>query len=640
MQMEPTLSPEENRDQLEQTGEEKSTLPSQVIEEKDQAAEEKSKKSVLSPGLEIAIDQLKIEEFPTALEKVLNHDQWMKLGQLVRDLQQQFDTQFLKLLQEKKAEFIGEGGNEIDFYFVPDYKKSFSNLLRNYKQKKSQYFKEMEANQKANLNRKREIIEEIKTLIDQSEHNNNTYQQFKNLQEAFHNTGQVPRNEVNNIWQTYKFHVERFYDFLHLNRDLREADFKHNYTEKLKIIERAEALALQPDVLASIRELNVLHRLWKNDLGPVAREHREELWNRFQMATKTIHQLKNEYNKNIDQIQSENLALKDQLLDEISAIIAAAPDNHNAWQNAIKKVNVLKEKFHTIGRVPKSENKRLWNSFRELSRAFNQAKNLFYKAQKEQEKQFIEAKKILIQEVATILDEPNWRDHVHRMKTIQSDWKKTGRISRKLSNKLWEEFKGLTNLYFDRLKNKPEALSAVDQAQLASQNNFVATLVKTEAPSTPKKLEGFIEEQVEQWLSLNPQPNSPVQKKLLQHLVQLWDATSLSVKDKAAQKFNTQLALIKNDSSSLNKEHSTLKKKIDEINTELIQLQNNLQFFSSSSNENPVVQEVTTKIKKLSTQKEALEEKTNAIKSFVRRLNKQNETTPTETTEDTTAGED
>jgi len=640
MQMEPTLSPEENRDQLEQTGEEKSTLPSQGIEEKDQAAEEKSKKSVLSPGLEIAIDQLKIEEFPTALEKVLNHDQWMKLGQLVRDLQQQFDTQFLKLLQEKKAEFIGEGGNEIDFYFVPDYKKSFSNLLRNYKQKKSQYFKEMEANQKANLNRKREIIEEIKTLIDQSEHNNNTYQQFKNLQEAFHNTGQVPRNEVNNIWQTYKFHVERFYDFLHLNRDLREADFKHNYTEKLKIIERAEALALQPDVLASIRELNVLHRLWKNDLGPVAREHREELWNRFQMATKTIHQLKNEYNKNIDQIQSENLALKDQLLDEISAIIAAAPDNHNAWQNAIKKVNVLKEKFHTIGRVPKSENKRLWNSFRELSRAFNQAKNLFYKAQKEQEKQFIEAKKILIQEVATILDEPNWRDHVHRMKTIQSDWKKTGRISRKLSNKLWEEFKGLTNLYFDRLKNKPEALSAVDQAQLASQNNFVATLVKTEAPSTPKKLEGFIEEQVEQWLSLNPQPNSPVQKKLLQHLVQLWDATSLSVKDKAAQKFNTQLALIKNDSSSLNKEHSTLKKKIDEINTELIQLQNNLQFFSSSSNENPVVQEVTTKIKKLSTQKEALEEKTNAIKSFVRRLNKQNETTPTETTEDTTAGED
>lgn len=626
MQMEPTLSPEENQDKLVQTEEEKTTTPTKEKVGQEDAAETKAApKPPAASKLEIAIDQLALEEFPSALEKVLKNDQWMRLGQLVRDLQQEFDAKFLKLLQDKKEEFIADGGNEIDFYFAPDYKKSFSSLLREYKQKKGKHFKEIEANQKANLNRKKEIIEEIKSLIDQNEHNNNSYRQFKNLQEAFHNTGQVPRNEANNIWQTYKFHVERFYDFLHLNRDLRDADFKQNYTEKLKIIERAEALAQKPDVIASIRELNILHRLWKNDLGPVAKEHREELWNRFQMATKAIHQLKNEYNKNIDSIQSENLAKKDQLLNEIAAVIETAPDNHNAWQNAIKKVNALKEEFHAVGRVQKSENKRLWNTFRELSRTFNQAKNLFYKKQKSQEKQYVEAKKALIQEVTTILDDPNWRDYVGRMKSIQTEWKKTGRISRKLSNKLWEEFKALTNLYFDRLKNKTEALSAADQAQLASQNNFVEALLKTEAPSTPKKLENFIDEQAAQWLSLNPQPNTPAQKKLIQHLVQLWDATSLSAKDKAVQKFNTQLALIKNDASGLNKEHSALKKKIDDINTELIQLQNNLQFFSSSSNENPVVQEVNTKIEKLSAQKEALEEKSNAIKALKRSLKKQQE---------------
>ena len=650
MQMEPTLSPEENQDKLEKTGEEKTTTPSiekvgeeNTVEEKtttpsiekvgeENTVEEKTApKSTSTPSIEIAIDQLSLEEFPSALEKVIKNDQWMKLGQLVRDLQQQFDTQFLKLLQEKKAEFIAEGGNEIDFYFAPDYKKSFSNLLREYKQKKGKHFKEIEAIQKANLNRKREIIEEIKSLIDQSEHNNNSYRQFKNLQEAFHNTGQVPRNEANNIWQTYKFHVERFYDFLHLNRDLRDADFKHNYTEKLKIIERAEALAQQTDVIASIRELNTLHRLWKNDLGPVAKEHREELWNRFQTATKAIHHLKNEYNKNIDSIQSENLVLKDQILNEIAAVIEAAPDNHNAWQNAIKKINALKEKFHTVGRVQKSENKRLWNTFRELSREFNQTKNLFYKEQKSQEKQYIEAKKALIQEVATILDDPNWRDYVGRMKSIQNDWKKTGRISRKLSNKLWEEFKALTNLYFDRLKNKVEALSAADQAALATQTNFVDALIKSEAPNTPKKLENFIEEQAQQWLSLNPQPNSPLQKKLLQHLVSLWDTTSLSQKDKASQKFTTQLALIKEDEAALNKEHSLQRKKIDEINNELIQLENNLQFFSSSSEDNPLVVEVNSKIEKLSTQKEALEEKTNAIKSLKRALKKQQKADEIET---------
>lgn len=633
MEKEPTMSPEENPSKAEISREENlnDAAPSAEKEADNELASEqitseenlgKLEAPVNKPSLEIATEKLALDEFPAAMEKVLKNDQWMKLGHLVRDIQTAFDKKFLVLLQEKKEEFIASGGNEIDFYFSPDYKKKFSLLLREYKSKKSKLFKEIEIAQKANLNRKKEIIEEIKQLIDQSEHNNSIYKQFKNLQEAFHNTGQVPRNESNNIWQTYKFHVERFYDFLHLNRDLRDADFKHNYQEKLKIIERAESLAEHPDVIAAIRELNNLHRLWKNDLGPVAREHREELWNRFQNASKIIHQLKNEYNKNIDHIQNENLKLKEAVLTEIGQLLENKLENHNAWQNAIKKVNALKEKFHNLGRVPKSENKRLWNAFREVSRHFNQEKNLFYKNQKNQEKGFVEAKRALINEVSIILDDPNWRDHVNRMKTIQTDWKKTGRISRKLSNKLWEEFKSLTNLYFNRLKNKVEAMSAEDQAKFASQNNFVDNLLKAEAPSTPKKLEKFIEEQIEQWLSLEPKNNLTAQKKLIQHLIGLWDQTSLSAKDKAAQKFTTQLGLIKSDAEALNKEHLLLKKQIEDISNELIQLQNNLQFFSNSSNENPLVVEVTSKIEKLSLKKGELEEKTNAIKSLKRTLKK------------------
>ena len=141
--------------------------------------------------------------------------------------------------------------------------------------------------------RKREIIEEIKNLIDKSQHDNNTYKNFKILQEAFYSTGQVPRSENNNIWQTYKFHVERFYDLLHLNRELRDFDYKNNYEEKIKIIEKAEKLSDLNDIHTAIRELNNLHRLWKNELGPVPREKREELWNRFQKATK-----KNPYKSN------------------------------------------------------------------------------------------------------------------------------------------------------------------------------------------------------------------------------------------------------------------------------------------------------------------------------------------------------
>ena len=617
MQMEPTLSPEENQEQQQAAAEESvenSTNDSEAAE-----AVEKDKKT--GPKLE----ELSLEDYPTAIEKILKDDQWMKMGANVRALQESFDQKFLKVLQEKKDAFIAEGGNEIDFYFQPDYKKNFSGLIREYKNRKSKHFKEQEAAQKANLNRKREIIEEIKQLIDDSVHDNNSYRQFKNLQEAFHNTGQVPRNESNNIWQTYKFHVERYYDFLHLNRDLREADFKHNYAERLKIVERTEALAALQDIPAAIRELNTLHRLWKNDLGPVAREEREQLWSRFQAATKVIHERKNEYNKNIDEIQANNRAEKEELLVLIEKEIEQPPQNHNAWQNSMRKVNELKEKFQAVGRAPKADNRRLWNRFREVSRSYNHAKNQFYKQHKQEERTHIEAKKALIAEVATILDDPNWRDHVGRMKSVQNDWKKTGRISRRLSNKLWEEFKSLTNLYFDRLKNKVEALSAEDQAKLSAQNNFVAELVKKEAPTTPKKLEQFIDEQVEQWLGLEPNNNSPAQKKMLQHLVGLWEATSLSKKEKTAQQFATQLSCIKEDAQGLNKEHSQLKKQLEEIAQELIQLENNLQFFSSSSEDNPMLKEVNQKIAQLNQQKSNLEEKANAVKSLKRKLIKQNE---------------
>ncbi len=651
MQMEPTMSPEENLNSTENQGEEKTPSVEENISppEKEEEVkpeegevkqaqtsqeEEEMVEKKVEAAFTINLDELALEEYPAVMDKILKSDQWMKLGTQVREIQASFEKKFQKEVQEKKETFIAEGGNEIDFYFAPEYKKNFSFALREYKNKKGQHFKEIEANQKANLNRKKEIIEEIKQLIDQSEHNSTSYKQFKNLQEAFHATGQVPRAESNNIWQTYKFHVERFYDFLHLNRDLREADFKHNYTEKLKIIERAEELAKQTDVIASMRELNNLHRLWKNDLGPVAHEHRDDLWNRFQAATKAIHHLKNEYNKNIDSIQEDNLAIKNGVLNEIKELLENKPENHNAWQNAIKKVNSLKEKFHAVGRVPKNENKRLWNSFRELSRQFNHEKNHFYKQQKTEEKAFVDAKRALIDEVKAILDDPNYRDHINRMKAIQNDWKKTGRISRRLSNKLWEEFKALTNLYFDRIKNKVEALSAEDQAKLASQTNFVEQVLKTEAPTTPKKLETFINEQVEQWQGLNPEASSPAQRKLMQHLVGLWDASSLSAKEKASQKFATQLSLIKNDAEALNKEHASQKKKIDEIATELIQLQNNLQFFSNSSSDNPVVVEVNNKIELLSNQKEALSEKANAIKSFIRSLKKQEEADAVEDAEE------
>ena len=209
---------------------------------------------------------IEIEEYPNYLNKLLKQTDWIKQNDIINILKNDFESKFQSILEKKKIEFIDNGGNEIDFYFTPTYKKEFYDLFKGYKYRKNQYFKELKSKQKTNLARKREIIEEIKNLIDKSQHDNNTYKNFKKLQEAFYNAGQVPRNDNNNIWQTYKFHVERFYDLLHLNRELRDVDYRNNYEEKIKIIEKAERLVDLENINTSIRELNNLHRLWKSEL--------------------------------------------------------------------------------------------------------------------------------------------------------------------------------------------------------------------------------------------------------------------------------------------------------------------------------------------------------------------------------------
>ena len=373
----------------------------------------------------------------------------------------------------------------------------------------------------------------------------------------------------------------------------------------------------------------MLHRQWKTDLGPVAREHREELWNRFQDATAKIHERKNEYNKNIDAILLENLAKKKAILTTIEELYTDHASNHNAWQNSLKQVNTLKEEFHNIGRIPRAQNKAIWNEFRLTLKNFNHQKNEFYKTQKQEEKIHIEQKKVLITEVKSILESADWRSYTDRMKAIQVAWKKTGRISRKLSNQLWEEFKTATDLYFARLKNKEEAYSEQDQAILKAKRAYFEDFKSQEAPTEAEALTDYIENAFQNWNAMG-EPSEGVknsmQREYTDFLRGLWNKTALKGEEKVAAQFKTDLLLLKDNEEGLNKEHILLKKKIDESKTELIQLENNLAFFSTTSSENPMVQDVNAKIKKLNNQIEHWGSKVKQIKTLSRELKKSLET--------------
>ena len=611
-------------------------------EEQVQTTEPQTVPEVKPIKTQLNFDTLELEAYVNILKKMIHAQDWSKKGKEIQEVISQFDNRFGKIFTAKRKEHIDVEGNDLDFEFSPTYKKEVSQLIREYKTNKSAHYKSQEKSQKENLEKRLEIIEQIKALIGISEDNSNYYKKFRALQESWHQTGQVPRADSNNVWETYKHHVERFYDFLHLDRALREKDFKHNYEEKLKLIERAETLVDHQDVVVAIRELNVLHRQWKTDLGPVAREHREELWNRFQDATAKIHEHKNEYNKNIDAILLENLAKKRAILTTIEELYTDHACNHNAWQNSLKQVNTLKEEFHNIGRIPRAQNKAIWNEFRLTLKNFNHQKNEFYKTQKQEEKTHIEQKKALITEVKTILESADWRSYIDRLKAIQVAWKKTGRISRKLSNQLWEEFKTATDLYFARLKNKEEAYSEQDQAILKAKRAYFEDFKSQEAPTEAEALTVYIETAFQNWNAMG-EPSQGVknsmQREYTDFLRGLWNKTELKGEEKIAAQFKTDLLLLKDNEEGLNKEHILLKKKIDESKTELIQLENNLAFFSTTSSESPMVQDVNAKIKKLNDQIEHWGNKVKQIKTLSRELKKSLETDSAKDT-DEVVGED
>src|SRR5699024_8931896 len=250
---------------------------------------------------------------------------------------------------------LAEGGNIIDFHYTTPAKKEFNSILFDYREKRNKYYKNLKRDLQANLKKREEIIEELKGLLNVEESVHTTYQHFKKLQEQWHTAGPIPRDAYNLTWNTYRHHVENFYDFLHLNREFRDLDFKHNLDQKLKLIARAEELAEQDFTHRAFRELQMLHKMWKEDIGPVAKEYRDDIWEKFSEATKKIHHNRHEYLKVEEKILEANYEKKLAIIDTIKNLTENTKSNHNAWQQAIKKVQENREKFFEIGRVPRTK---------------------------------------------------------------------------------------------------------------------------------------------------------------------------------------------------------------------------------------------------------------------------------------------
>ena len=394
---------------------------------------------------------MSIENLVGELQRLVKNEKIQAISKHVSSIKYEFDQKFQEFLEHKKEEFIANGGNEIDFRYNSVTKRQFNEVYSEFREKRDQYYKNLEQSLKDNLKKRLDIIEQLKGLVNVEEDINTTYKNFKELQESWRNAGPIPRNNYNDVWRTYHHHMEIFYDFLHLNRELRDLDFKHNLEEKQKLVERAEALANEPDLGKAFRELQTLHKIWKEDIGPVAKEQREEIWERFSAATKVMHQRRQDHYQEMEKVYEKNLEKKQEIIASITEVSENVSNNHKALQTQIKQIAALREAFFKAGKVPQKVNEQTWSAFKEAVRKFNRNKNAFYKNQKKEQHENLEKKRALLGLALALKDSDDWEMATPEMKRIQSEWKRIGHVPRKYSDKIWNEFKDACNHYFNRL---------------------------------------------------------------------------------------------------------------------------------------------------------------------------------------------
>ncbi|WP_340155187.1 DUF349 domain-containing protein [uncultured Winogradskyella sp.] len=539
---------------------------------------------------------MSMDELVTEFNRLLKHHKVQTISKNINEIKTEFNAKFSELLEEKKEEFIADGGVDMDFYYSNDTKKNFNSLYKEYKQSINAYYKEREQNLKSNLDNRLQIIEDIKGLLSVEENMGTTYKTFKELQEKWRNAGPIPRDKYNNAWNTYHHHVERFYDFLHLNNDLRDMDFKHNYDQKLKIIERAEELAQDENTNRSFRELQVLHKLWKEELGPVGKEHREAIWERFSNATKAIHDKRQAYYADMDKAHEKNLERKEEIIAKIVAIAEDKNNSHSAWQKKIKEIEALRDAFFKAGKVPIKVNEATWAKFKDAVRTFNRGKNSFYKDLKKDQYDNLKKKKELIQIAEDNKDSDDFKTVTPLMKKIQNEWKKIGHVPRRDSDKIWKQFKNACNHYFD---NMHTARKAEDQHLFDAFDKKVKlldALKAMELTEDPKADIDILKAKIAEWKEIGhvPQNKRYIDGKFYKAIDDTFDKLKMDKAQLEMIKFDSKLENLANpdDTRLLDNEYNFIKKRMSEIKSEINQLENNLQFFSNVKADNPLVKDV------------------------------------------------
>ncbi|WP_292890436.1 DUF349 domain-containing protein [Nonlabens sp.] len=515
-----------------------------------------------------------------------------------------------------------------EFEYKNQFATEFYDLHSLYRKQKGQFQRDKRKQQELNLEKRREIIEGIKLLINQEETIGTTFKKFHSLQEKWKVTGTIPHDAYNITWEDYRLATQNFYDYIDLSKELRDKDFERNLEFRKKIITRAIELGSEENIHKALRELQELHRMWKEDSGPVAKEERDPIWDEFSAATKVIHDKRQAYYDERDKMSAHHQLVKENIVAEIAKITAKGAKNHREWQERLEEINVLRELFTSTGPAPKTVNNELWTQFRARTREFNKVKNDFYKGLKKEQQNNLEAKMKLIAIAEDHQNSENFNEGLQVMKRIQSEWKQIGHVPRKDSDKIWKRFQKACNGFFEKktAQKKEDNKEEVDNFDAKMK---VYDALKEMIPQDDKaSMLSEVEKHMADWASIGRVPYSKrmIQEKFEKLLQAKLKAAGLSAVDAEMLKYQNKLASLKSgDNQDFKNERFYLKKRRDEIQDEVRQLENNLQFINAKDDKNPFLVQQRKNISELSKELDVIKEKQKQLNILQRQIQKDEE---------------
>ena len=531
-------------------------------------------------------------------------------------------TTFYKLhVAEREAQlkaYLEQGNDPEAYQIVPDAdEEAFKAEMAIIKERRAKIFKEQEEENEANLQRKLEILDKIKAMITTPEEVNKSFQDFKALQQEWKEIKAVPAPKASELWRNYQLYVEQFYDMLKLNSELREYDFKKNLEIKTKLCEAAEKLAEQEDLISAFHQLQKLHQEYR-ETGPVAKELRDEIWNRFKAASTVINKKHQQHFEELRAKEEENLAKKTALCEQAEAIASGEKKSSADWEKLTKDMMALQAEWKTIGFAPQKMNVKIFDRFRAACDTFFNAKTEYFKEIKEAYKANAEKKRALIEKAVALKDSTEWRSTSDKLIALQKEWKKVGPVPRKQGDQLWEEFLAACNHFFEARNAAGAGQRGEEYANLEKKQQVIARIeALLEAPQE-EGLQEELQKLTEEYNGIGHVPYKEKDNVYEAYHAALDKVYKVLNVSSAKRKLNNYKNRIKNvaeqEGGSLDGERARLMRQYEAVKQEVQTYENNLGFLNASSKKgNSLIDEMNRKVQKLKDEMNLLKEKIKAI---------------------------